>query len=110
MSSNWRSIGIGKRLLAFAPELDALEEMILFALGLSWHWDLEGMELSLSRYRRLISFLFASQGFVEHETTAPDIAMQPGNILLVRVGKKVEQRIARQFFDHVAQKPSFIMR
>jgi len=108
VSSNWRGMGISKRLLAFALELDALEEMILFALGLSWHWDLEGMELPLSRYRRLIAFLFASQGFVEHETTEPDISMEPGNILLVRVGKKVDQHVVRQFFNHVTQKPGFI--
>ena len=108
VSSNWRGMGISKPLLAFALELDALEEMILFALGLSWHWDLEGMELPLSRYRRLIAFLFATQGFVEHETTEPDINMEPGNILLVRVGKKVDQRVVRQFFNHVTQKTGFI--
>jgi hypothetical protein len=34
--------------------------------------------------------------------------MNPGNILLVRVGKKVEPRIVRQFFDHVTQKSGFI--
>jgi acetoin utilization deacetylase AcuC-like enzyme/GNAT superfamily N-acetyltransferase len=109
VSSNWSGMGIAKKLLAFALELDALEEMILFALGLSWHWDLEGMKLPLYRYRRLIAHLFETQGFVEHETTEPDISREPGNILLVRVGKKVDQRVVRQFFNHVMQKPSFIM-
>ncbi len=108
ISSDWRGMGLSKPLLAFALELDALEEMILFALGLTWHWDLEGWNLPPSRYRRLIPFLFGSQGFVEHETTEPDINMNPGNILLVRVGKKVEPRIVRQFFDHVTQKSGFI--
>lgn len=108
VSSNWRGMGIAKQLLAFALELDELEDMILFALGLSWHWDLEGLKLPLSRYRRLIAHLFATQGFVEHETTEPDISMEPGNILLVRVGKHVDQRVVRQFFNHVTQKPSVI--
>ncbi len=30
-------MGIAQHLLAFALELDALEDMILFAMGLSWH-------------------------------------------------------------------------
>ena len=95
-------------MLAFSLELDALEDMILFALGLSWHWDLEGMKVPLYRYRRLIAHLFGTQGFVEHETTEPDISMEPGNILLVRVGKNVDQGVVRQFFNHVTQKPGFI--
>jgi acetoin utilization deacetylase AcuC-like enzyme/GNAT superfamily N-acetyltransferase len=105
VSSNWRGMDIAKQLLAFALELDELEDMILFALGLSWHWDLEGMKLPLHRYRQLIARLFATQGFVEHETTEPDINMEPGNILLVRVGKHVDQRVVRQFFNHVTHKP-----
>ena len=96
---------LAEQLLAFALELDALEDMILFALGLSWHWDLEGMKVPLYRYRQLIARLFATQGFVEHATTEPDISMEPGNILLVRIGKNVDQRVVRQFFDHVMQTP-----
>jgi GNAT superfamily N-acetyltransferase len=106
VSSNWRGMHIAEQLLAFALELDALEDMILFALGLSWHWDLEGMKVPLYRYRKLIARLFATQGFVEHATTEPDISMEAGNILLVRVGKNVDQHVVRQFFDHVMQKPS----
>jgi len=107
VSSHWRGMRLAEQLLAFALELDALEDMILFALGLSWHWDLEGMKVPLYRYRQLIARLFATQGFVEHATTEPDISMEPGNILLVRIGKNVDQRVVRQFFDHVMQTPSF---
>lgn len=104
VSAHWRGMGIAKQLLAFALELDALEDMILFALGLSWHWDLEGMKLPLYRYRQLIAHLFATQGFTEHSTTEPDISLEPGNILLVRIGKNVDQRTERQFFNHVMQR------
>ena len=78
-------------MLAFALELDALEDMLLFAMDLSWHWDLEGLHLSLQRYRALIHHLFGTQGFVEHETT------EPGIILLVRVGKSVDRYTADRF-------------
>ena len=108
VSTNWRGMGIAKQSLTFALELEALEDMILFAMGLSWHWDLEGMKIPLYRYRRLIAHLFGTQGFVEHETTEPDISMEPGNILLVRIGENVDQGVVRQFFKHVTQKPGFI--
>ena len=41
VSTNWRGFGIARTMLSFALELDALEDMIFFAVGLSWHWDAE---------------------------------------------------------------------
>lgn len=106
VSSNWRGAGLARHLLAFALELDALEDMILFAMGLSWHWDTEGLGISLGRYRKLIARLFESQGFVEHETTEPNISMEPGNILLVRVGKNVDEYVVRRFFTRLQSSPT----
>jgi GNAT superfamily N-acetyltransferase len=106
VSSDWRGSGLGRHLLAFALELDALEEMILFAMGLSWHWDTEGLGISIGRYRKLIARLFESQGFVEHETTEPNISMEPGNILLVRVGKNVDEYTVRRFFTRLQSSPT----
>ncbi len=106
VSSNWRGLGIARDLLAFALELDALEDMILFAIGLSWHWDTEDLDLSPYRYRELIARLFASQGFAEYQTTEPNVIMEPANILLARVGKRVDQRVASQFYRRVLSSPN----
>ena len=106
VSANWRGLGIGRELLAFALKLDTLEDMILFAMGLSWHWDVEGLGITPRRYRELIARLFASQGFVEHDTTEPNISMEPANILLVRVGKRVDQHMANQFFSRILSPPN----
>ncbi len=106
VSSNWRGLGIAHNLLAFALELDALEDMILFAMGLSWHWDIEGIGLSVYRYRELIARLFASQGFVEYPTTEPNIAMEPANILLARIGSRVDQRVVSQFYNRMMSSPN----
>lgn len=106
VSSHWRGRGLATRLLAFALELDALEDMILFAEGLSWHWDIEGLDLSLYRYRELIAHLFATQGFTEQPTTEPNINLEPANILLVRVGKRVDQRASAQFFNRMMSSPN----
>jgi hypothetical protein len=103
VSSNWHGMGIARHVLAFALELDALEDMILFAMGLSWYWGLEGLYLSLQRYRALIH-LFGMQGFVEHETTKPD------NILLVCVGKNVDRYTADRFYKRLRAPRVFLAR
>jgi len=97
VSTRWRGRGVARQLLAFALELDALEEVILFAMGLSWYWDLEWLGISPRYYRELIAHLFAAQGFREYPTAEPDISMEPNNILLARMGKRVDQRVAAQF-------------
>jgi GNAT superfamily N-acetyltransferase len=105
VSSHWRGSGVASQLLAFALELDALEDMILFGLGLSWHWDMEGLGISPYRYRELIAHLFAAQGFQEYRTAEPDSSMEPANILLARIGKRVDQRIAAQFLRRLRSSP-----
>jgi len=105
VSSNWRNQGIAHQLLAFSLELDSLEDMILFAMGLSWHWETEDLKITVHRYRELISRLFGSQGFVEYSTTEPNIDMEPGNILLVRVGKNVDQHVVNRFLNRLQSAP-----
>ena len=107
VSSNWRNMGIAYKILDFALELDALEDMILFAMGLSWHWDTDDLKISVYRYRELIGRLFGSFGFVELATTEPNISMEPGNILLVRVGKNVDQLVVKRFLDRLQSAPHF---
>jgi hypothetical protein len=80
--------------------------MILFAIGLSWHWDVEGLGISVYRYRELIAHLFEAQGFVEYQTTEPNVSMEPANILLARVGSRVDQRVASQFYRRVLSSPN----
>lgn len=106
VSSHWRGSGVAHNLLAFALELDALEDMILFAMGLSWHWDMEGLGISPYRYRELLKQLFASQGFKEYQTTEPNISMESANILLARIGNRVDQRVVSQFLNRLLSSPS----
>ncbi|HLJ33491.1 MAG TPA: GNAT family N-acetyltransferase, partial [Ktedonobacteraceae bacterium] len=105
VSSQWRGIGLARTLLAFALERAMLEDMILFAMGLSWHWDYEGLHLTPYRYRQLISHLFATQGFTEQTTTEPDIRMDPANVLLVRAGSRVDSSTAQRFFKRIHNSP-----
>ncbi len=105
VSANWRKLGLAKKLLAFALESETLEDMILFAMGLSWHWDIEGMDITPRQYRKMFTQLFASQGFSEYATTEPNINLEPSNILLVRIGKRVDQYVANRFLRRLGSSP-----
>ena len=102
-SANWRQLGIAHQLISFALEFETLEEQLIVGLGFSWHWDYEGLGISRFRYREMIERLFATYGFVEYLTSEPNIRMDPANILLVRLGSKVEQEQVNQFFRHLLQ-------
>jgi GNAT superfamily N-acetyltransferase len=103
VSSRWRKLGIAHQLLSCALEFESLEEFIILGLGFSWHWDYEGLGISRFRYRAMIERLFSTYGFVEYLTSEPNIRMDPANILLVRLGSKVEQEQVNQFFRCLLQ-------
>jgi hypothetical protein len=67
----------------------SVEEMILVAVGLSWHWDLKGSGLSPFRYRSLLAHILEPYHFFECLTDEPNVGLDPANILLVRIGKRV---------------------
>ena len=101
VSSYWRKLGVARKLLRFSLEFDALEDMILQAIGLSWHWDTQEVGLPASRYRQLIARLFAPHSFLEYQTSDPDINMDAANILLVRIGSRVSQQHIGQFINRL---------
>lgn len=101
ISTRWRKMGIARQLLDFALELDTLEEMILAAIGLSWHWDTQGTGLPPFVYRQLIRQIFEPHGFVEYPTADPDIRMDPANVFVVRIGKRVNQQSVNRFINRL---------
>src|SRR5438270_1564726 len=101
VSAHWRRLGIARQLLSLALEFDAVEEMILVAVGLSWHWDLKGAELSPFRYRSLLAHIFEPYHFFECLTDEPNVELDPANILLVRIGERVEREVMDQLFGRI---------
>ncbi len=101
VSTHWRRLGIARQLLSLALEFDAVEEMILVALGLSWHWDFKGAGLSPFRYRSLVAHILEPYHFFECLTDEPNVGLDPANILLVRIGKRVEQEVMNQLFQRM---------
>ncbi len=103
VSSGWRKLGIAHHLLSFALEFESLEEHLIIGLGLSWHWDYEGLGISRFHYREMIARLFAAHGFTEYLTSEPNIRMDPANILVARLGSRLEQESMNRFFQHLLQ-------
>jgi GNAT superfamily N-acetyltransferase len=101
VSVHWRRLGIARHLLSLALAFDAVEEMILVAVGLSWHWDLKGSGLSPFRYRSLLAHILEPYYFFECLTDEPNVGMDPANILLVRIGKDVEPEVMDQLFQRM---------
>jgi len=103
VSSGWREFGIARHLLALVFEQEPLEHRIILGMGLSWHWDTEGLGINRFRYRQLVARLFAPYGFVEYMTSEANIRMDPANILLVRLGRDVDRETLNQFFHRLLQ-------
>ena len=101
VSAPWRRSGIARQLLSLTLEHHAVEEMILVAVGLSWHWDLKGSGLSPVRYRTLLAHILEPYHFFECLTDEPNVEMDPANILLVRFGKRVEREVVDQLFQRM---------
>ncbi len=101
VSPRWRRQGIARTLLAYALEDDIVEDVILVGLGFCWHWDYAETGLTPFAYREMIARLFASYRFMEAVTTEPNIRMNPANILLVRLGSRIDVQTERQFYSRL---------
>lgn len=89
VARGWRGLGIAKRMLEVAFAGRAFRDKIVFAAGYRWCWDLEGTDLEVGRYRRMMQRLFERYGFRTFVTDEPNIAEDPLNLFVVRVGRLV---------------------
>jgi acetoin utilization deacetylase AcuC-like enzyme len=95
-SREWRRLGVARALLDFCMRAPWIEQLILLAMGLDWHWDLQATGLDANTYGLVLRALLETAGFVVRRTSEPNVAMHRTNILLVRTGARVspERRAA----------------
>jgi GNAT superfamily N-acetyltransferase len=103
VSSGWRKLGIAHQLLSLALEFETVEESLIIGLGLSWHWDYQGLGMSRFYYREMLARLFAAHGFAEYLTSEPNIRMDPANILVARLGSRIDGESMNRFFQRLLQ-------
>lgn len=97
VARGWRGLGIAKRMLELAFAGGGFEDKIVFASGYRWCWDLQGTDMEVGRYRRMMQSLFERHGFRAFVTDEPNIAEDPLNLFVVRVGRRVSKARLRSF-------------
>jgi acetoin utilization deacetylase AcuC-like enzyme len=97
VARSWRGSGLAEALLDLAFSADYVENLIVVALGLSWHWDLENLGITAKAYRDVIVRVFGSAGFRPYVTDDPDINASDANVLLARIGSKVSMELEDEF-------------
>jgi acetoin utilization protein AcuA len=107
VADEYRSMGLGKAMLAAAFEHGQLDNAIVYTTEYYWHWDLEGSRLSVWEYREMMEKLMKSVGMVWFATDDPEICAHPANCLMVRIGKDVPLESVEQF-DRVRFRQRFM--
>ena len=93
----WRGLKIGDALVEGMLSHPKIEEKIAYFVGYHWTWDLEGLKITASQYRKMMVNLFKPYGFVEAETNEPNICLSPDNVFMSRIGKEVSEAARNDF-------------
>ncbi|KKM09037.1 hypothetical protein SY88_21170 [Clostridiales bacterium PH28_bin88] len=97
VSPAWRHTGTGAALLEVAFGDEWVEDHIVIACEYCWHWDLKGTGLSIWEYRRMMERLLSRVGMDPQGTDDPEICEHPANMLVVRVGSRVDTAAVQAF-------------
>jgi acetoin utilization protein AcuA len=93
----WRSKGLAKGILSMLMHHSFVEDKIVYMVGYSWTWDLDGTKKTAQQYRNLLIRLFEPFGFVEYQTNEPNICLKPENVFMGRIGKNVSLEVQNDF-------------
>jgi acetoin utilization protein AcuA len=97
VARNWRSSGIAQGLLEMLTSDPLVEKMIVYMVGYSWTWDLDGTQKSAQAYRNMMIRLFEPFGFKELQTNEPNVCLKPENLFMGRIGEDVPEEIRTRF-------------
>lgn len=97
VSRRWRNRRLARGILTSLLSDPDIEECIIYMVGYSWTWDLDGSGLSAQEYRNMLIRLFTDFNFQEFETNEPNICLKPENLFMGRVGVAVSEEIRRNF-------------
>jgi len=97
VSRDWRSAKVGKQILKVILSDPLIENKIVYLVGYSWTWDLDGTKLSRQQYRSMLVHLYESFGFEEYQTNEPNICLKPENFFMGRIGNNVSKEIVKDF-------------
>lgn len=94
---DWRSQGLARGILGMLLNHPFVEDKIVYMVGYSWTWDLDGTKKTVQQYSRMLIRLFEPFGFVEYQTNEPNICLKPENVFMGRIGKNVSLKVQNDF-------------
>ena len=97
VSRSWRSHKIAASILKMMVVHPQIEEKIVYMVGYSWTWDLNGTRETAQLYREMLINLFKPQGFKEYQANEPNICLKSENLFMCRVGNDIRQVILDRF-------------
>ncbi|RRJ66580.1 GNAT family N-acetyltransferase [Paenibacillus oralis] len=97
VADEYRSAGLGSKMIRTAFEDGQMERYIVFTTEYYWHWDLKNSGLSVWDYRNMMERLMKTVNMVWYATDDPEICSHPANCLMVRIGKEVPLSSEEQF-------------
>lgn len=93
----WRGVKAAKGILTMLLSHSKVEDKIVYLVGYSWTWDLDGTGLSVQEYRKMLVDLYESFGFEEYQTNEPNICLKTENFFMGRVGKNISPEMVKNF-------------
>jgi acetoin utilization protein AcuA len=97
ISRDWRSCGLTRPIMDQLMSHPHLEDRIVYLVGYSWTWDLDGTGESAQEYRKKLFHIFEPFGFREQQTNDPNICLKPENMLMARIGSRISEKIRNRF-------------
>ena len=94
---SWRATRLSKGVIKMLLSHPLIEDKIIYFVGYSWTWDLDGSKKSAQEYRAMLIKLMEPYGFVEYQTNEPNLCLKPENIFMGRVGKNITPEIRKAF-------------
>ena len=97
VSRQWRAFRLGNGILEMLLGHPGVEDKIVYMVGYSWTWDLDGIKKTAQQYRRILIKLFEPHGFLEYRTNEPNVCLKPENLFMCRIGKNISKTILDRF-------------
>lgn len=93
----WRDQGLMKPLTAMVCHYPEVEDHILYIVGYSWTWDLDGTQKSVLEYRDTLIHLMTPLGFKQYPTNEPNVGLRPENLFMARLGANLTPEVKKRF-------------
>ena len=97
VAGEFRGQRLAERLLSASFDEGRFDDTVVFATLYRWHYDLARSGLGELGYRRMLERLYGTVGLEPTRTTDPEIAHDPANRLLARVGQKAPPSVVAEF-------------